>query len=58
MKVKEVSEKVDLNLNIHKTKIMAPGPISSMESLSRVRLIGTPWIAACQASMVNNNSWS
>ena len=27
MKVKEESEKTSLNLNIHKTKIMAPGPI-------------------------------
>ena len=27
MKVKEESEKVDLKLNIHKTKIMASGPI-------------------------------
>ena len=29
MKVKEESEKVVLNLNIHKTKIMASGPITS-----------------------------
>ena len=29
MKVKEESEKVDLKLNIQKTKIMASGPISS-----------------------------
>ena len=29
MKVKEESEKVGLKLNIHKTKIMASGPISS-----------------------------
>ena len=28
MKVKEESEKVDLKLNIQKTKIMAPGPIT------------------------------
>ena len=28
MKVKEESEKVDLNLNIQKTKIMASGPIT------------------------------
>ena len=27
MKVKEESEKTSLNLNIHKTKIMASGPI-------------------------------
>ena len=29
MKVKEESEKVGLNLSIQKTKIMAPGPITS-----------------------------
>ena len=31
MKVKEESEKVVLKLNIQKTKIMAPGPITSWE---------------------------
>ena len=31
MKVKEESEKVDLNVNIQKTKIMASGPITSWE---------------------------
>ena len=31
MKVKEESEKVDLKLNIQKTKIMASGPIPSWE---------------------------
>ena len=31
MKVKENSEKVDLKLNIQKTKIMASGPITSWE---------------------------
>ena len=31
IKVKEESEKVGLKLNIQKTKIMAPGPISSWE---------------------------
>ena len=31
MKVKENSEKVDLKLNIQKTKIMAPGPITSWQ---------------------------
>ena len=31
MKVKQESEKVDLKLNIHKTKIMASGPITSWE---------------------------
>ena len=31
MKVKEESENVGLKLNIHKTKIMAPGPTTSWE---------------------------
>ena len=31
MKVKEESEKVDLKLNIQKTKVMASGPITSWE---------------------------
>ena len=31
MKVKEESEKVGLKLNIHKTKIMAPSPITSRQ---------------------------
>ena len=31
MKVKEEGEKVDWKLNIQKTKIMAPGPITSWE---------------------------
>ena len=30
--MKEESEKVDLNLNIQKTKIMASGPITSWET--------------------------
>ena len=32
MKVKEESEKVGLKLNIQKTKIMAPGPITSWQT--------------------------
>ena len=31
MKVKEVSEKTDLKLNIQKIKIMASGPITSWQ---------------------------
>ena len=37
MKVKEESEKVGLNLNIQKTKIMASGPITSWE------IVGKQW---------------
>ena len=32
MKVQEESEKVGLKLNIHKTKIMASGPITSWQT--------------------------
>ena len=42
MEVKEESEKVDLKLNIQKTKIMASGPVTSWqidgETLETVRL--------------------
>ena len=43
MKVKEKSEKTGLKLNIQKTKIMASGPINSVQSLSHVRLFATTW---------------
>ena len=36
MKVKEVSEKIGLKLNIQKTKIMASGPISSWQIVETV----------------------
>ena len=36
MKVKEDSGKVGLKLNIHKTKIMASGPITSLEDRWRL----------------------
>ena len=56
MKVKEESEKVGLKLSIQKTKIMASGPISSVQLLSRVQLFATPWTATCQASLSITNS--
>ena len=37
---------------------MAPPLHSSVQSLSCVWLIATPWIAACQASLSITNSWS
>ena len=64
MKVKEVSEKVGLKLNnIQKTKIMASGPISSVQLLSHVWPFAAchgfaAWIEACQASLSITNSWS
>ena len=48
MKVKEESEKLDLRLNIQKTKIMASGPITSRqidgETMEKVRnfILGAP----------------
>ena len=49
MKVKEESERVDLKLNIQKTKIMASGPITSwhidgetMETVTDFVLGGAP----------------
>ena len=41
MKVKEESEKVGLKLNIQKTKIMASGPISSVQFSSVTQLCPT-----------------
>ena len=48
MKVKEESEKVDLKLNIQKTKIMASSPITSgqidgetMETLTNFIILGS-----------------
>ena len=52
MKVKEESEKVGLKLNIQKTKIMAPGPITSwqidgetMETVTDFIFLGSKIIA-------------
>ena len=33
-------------------------PLSSVQSLSRVRLLVTAWTAACQASLSTTHSWS
>ena len=41
MKVKEESEKVGLILNIQKTKIMAPGPITSWQIDMPWQIVGT-----------------
>ena len=63
MKVKEKSKNASLKLNIQKIKIMASAPItlrqiSSVQSLSRVRLFATPWTAAHQGSLSFTISWS
>ena len=38
MKVKEESEKAGLKLNIQKTKIMAPGPITSWQIDGKIKM--------------------
>ena len=56
MKVKEDSEKVGLKFNVHKTKIMACGPIISWhidgETMETVRdyFLGTKVTADCDCS--------
>ena len=57
MKVKEKSEKVDLKLNVQKTKIMASGPIMSwqidgetMETVADFILGGSKISAECDCS--------
>ena len=44
MKVKEESEKVGLKLNIHKTKIMASGPITSWQVDGEIMETATDFI--------------
>ena len=57
MKVKEESEKVDLKLNIQKTKIMASIPITSwqidgetMETVRDLIFLGSKITAECDCS--------
>ena len=47
MKMKEESEKVGLKLNIQKTKIMAPGPISSWQIDGEIVETVTDFIFLC-----------
>ena len=42
-KVKEESEKVDIKLNIKKTKIMASGPITSLQTNGEKVTVFFPW---------------
>ena len=56
LKVKEDSEKAGLKLSIQKSKTMASGPISSVQSLSHVQLFVTPWNAASQSTLSMANS--
>ena len=57
MKVKEESEKVGLNLNIQKTKIMASGTITSweidgetVEAVTDFSFLGSKITAGCDCS--------
>ena len=53
MKVKVESEKVGLKLNIQKTNIMAPGPITSWETVETVSdfiFLGSKITANCDCS--------
>ena len=61
MKVTEESENVGWKFSIWKTKIMAAGPISSVQFslvVQSCQLFVTPWTAACQASLSITNCWS
>ena len=51
MKVKEESEKVDLKLNIQKTKIMASGPITSWRIDGKTMETGTDFILGSLKSL-------
>ena len=46
MKVQEESEKVGLKLNIHKTKIMASGPITSWQIHGETMETVRPYLGA------------
>ena len=51
MKVKEESEKVDLKLNIQKTKIMTSGPITSWQIDGKTVETMTDFISWAQKSL-------
>ena len=57
MKVKEQSEKVDLKLNIQKTKIMASGPITSWQIDGETMEIATDFIFLVSKIMADAD-WS
>ena len=65
MKVKEESEKVDLKLNIQKTKIMASGPITSwqidgkpMETVADFMFWGSKSLQMLTAAMKLKDAYS
>ena len=54
MKVKKESEKVGLKLNIQKTKVMASGPITSVETVADFIFLGSKITAdgACSHEII------
>ena len=65
MKVKEESEKVDLKLNIQKTKIMASGPVTSwqidretMETVRDFIFLGSNLLQMVPAATKLKDTWS
>ena len=52
MKVKEESEKVGLKLSIHKTKIMASGPITSWEIDGEISICGRSYFFGLQSHCI------
>ena len=65
MKVKELSEKVGLKLNIQKTKIMVSGPITSwqtdgetVETVSNFIFLGSKITAGVTAAMKWKDAYS
>ena len=60
----KLENNLESSLDCKKIKLVNPQFSSvqslshSVQSLSRVRLFPTPWIAACQASLSITNSWS
>ena len=62
MKVKEESKKVGLKLNIQKTKIMAPGPITSQqrdrEKMEETIFLGSKSLQMVTAAMKLKDAYS
>ena len=57
MKVKEESEKADLKLIIQKTKIMAPGPITSWQIDGETMETVTDFIFLVRGGLQNHCIW-
>ena len=53
--MKEESEKVDLKLNIQKTKIMASGPITSWQIDGEIMVTVTDLIFLCSKITADSN---